>query len=308
MEPEQEIVTANTILEELKKPWSARELTTAQIQARKDFVQGKGPDYTKWGMSYGPNYTKWALERELFQGRFRSQDQARRDVLHRTIQRQFKQAENDTAGLSTRAREAFQRYQLQHEMYTPWDSSGGYSLYQILYESTPWDDGSRDIWAMKKSIATVSPRGDLINDLPMLSLVNREIFRETFHFIYSSAQEGLRIRCVVRHLDFFPFLRFYQLLTKTLYPHKHDPSKPHKGGLDSKEIGPSKLYILFDLREDERDGVLHATKFSQVKRLIELHWVDGLPIWGCLTGLGDCYGDDEGPFTDWMYSVRQIVA
>jgi hypothetical protein len=113
---------------------------------------------------------------------------------------------------------------------------------------------------------------------------------------------------VVGHLDFFPFLRFYQLLTKTLYPRKHDSSKPHKGGPDSKKIDSSKLYILFDLGEDQRDGVLHATKFSQVKRLIELHWVDGLPIWGCLTGLGDCYGDCEGPFADWMYSVRQIVA
>jgi hypothetical protein len=37
-----------------------------------------------------------------------------------------------------------------------------------------------------------------------------------------------------------------------------------------------------------------------------MHWLEGFPLWGCLTGFTD-YDSDRGPFFDWMYSVRQIV-
>jgi hypothetical protein len=77
---------------------------------------------------------------------------------------------------------------------------------------------------------------------------------------------------------------------------------------------------------------------GDVKRLIEMHWFDGLPLWGCFTGLRGQEGEEEDwdiripnsdnedsgkpltawapigiaqsreDFEKWMYAVRQIVA
>jgi hypothetical protein len=254
------------------------------------------------------NYENQAQKQKRFQEQCRARDEARRDFLYKTVQRQRKQTKNSTVGLSPRAREAFERYQLQHEMYTPYDY--GYLWFKPLYGGLVDTKGSWDLWETKKSIAIVTLRGDVVNDLPMLSFVNREIFRDTFHLVYSSVGEGLRIMWMVRHLDFLPFLRFYQSLTKTLSPHNNGSSKLHKSGpLESKEIGPSRITICFDKKGEEWDYSLHMGKFSQVKRLIELHWLDGFPLWGCLTRLSDDdYRNCEGPSGDCMYSVRQIVA
>jgi hypothetical protein len=38
------------------------------------------------------------------------------------------------------------------------------------------------------------------------------------------------------------------------------------------------LHIEFDKDEEEKDGGLHAKNFSQVKRLVELHWLQGFPL------------------------------
>ncbi|KAH6881597.1 hypothetical protein BKA58DRAFT_445800 [Alternaria rosae] len=87
-------------------------------------------------------------------------------------------------------------------------------------------------------------------------------------------------------MDFFPFLRFYQSFTTSE---------------NAVEIPPSRLHIEFDKEDEEADDGLH------VKRLVELHWLYGFPLWGCLTGLFNRQ-DRKGPFGDYMYSVRQIVA
>jgi hypothetical protein len=51
--------------------------------------------------------------------------------------------------------------------------------------------------------------------------------------------------------------------------------------------------------------------------LIEAHWLEGLLLWGCLTGLRKENGFEnlhkkektgKGRFWGWMYSVRQVVA
>ena len=55
------------------------------------------------------------------------------------------------------------------------------------------------------------------------------------------------------------------------------------------------------------DALSQARKFTQVQRLVELHWLQGFPLWGCFTGLSDRQ-ECKGPFGDYMYSVRQIVA
>jgi hypothetical protein len=124
----------------------------------------------------------------------------------------------------------------------------------------------------------------------MFSLVDRELFQNTVYLYYSMTREGLGIKWVIRNLDFFPFLRFYQSLTKGSFP---------------VQIGPSRLHIDFD-ENNTIDDELHARN-SHVEKLIELHWLDGFPLWGCLTGLSD-RPDCKGPLGDYMYSVRQIVA
>jgi hypothetical protein len=114
------------------------------------------------------------------------------------------------------------------------------------------------------------------------------------HSISSTRRRGesLWVKWIIRNLDFFSFLRFFQALTTGTHP---------------VEIGPSRLHIEFDEDEEEKDDGLHAKKSSQVKRLVELHWLQGFPLLGCLTGLTD-RTDCKGPFGDYMYSVRQIVA
>jgi hypothetical protein len=61
------------------------------------------------------------------------------------------------------------------------------------------------------------------------------------------------------------------------------------------------------------DVALEATKFENVRRLIELHWLEGFPLWGTLTRLREFKGwedrdNSNSLFGDWLYQVRQIVA
>ncbi|KAA8618219.1 hypothetical protein PtrV1_09726 [Pyrenophora tritici-repentis] len=121
----------------------------------------------------------------------------------------------------------------------------------------------------------------------------RQIFHDTFYLYYSRKREGLWFTWTVKNLDFFHFLRFWQsLMTR---------------GDHSVEIKPEEVHLKFVDENEMKDIVLHDRKFENVKRLVELHWLEGFPLWGRLTGCTD-FEDDRGPFFDWMYSVRQIVA
>ncbi|KAI0606523.1 hypothetical protein TUN199_09381, partial [Pyrenophora tritici-repentis] len=121
----------------------------------------------------------------------------------------------------------------------------------------------------------------------------RRIFHDTFYLYYSRKREGLWFTWTVKNLDFFHFLRFWQsLMTR---------------GDHSVEIKPEEVHLKFVDENEMKDIVLHDRKFENVKRLVELHWLEGFPLWGRLTGCTD-FEDDRGPFFDWMYSVRQIVA
>jgi hypothetical protein len=75
---------------------------------------------------------------------------------------------------------------------------------------------------------------------------------------------------------------------------------------------------------------MYATKFDGLKTLIELHWLEGLPLWACVAARQETKGEasdgvvhvseeaDEfhalhGPasldnLTNWIYCVRQVVA
>ncbi|KAI4938883.1 uncharacterized protein J4E92_000164 [Alternaria infectoria] len=217
----------------------------------------------------------------------RKQDAARKVALEKIVERKLKHAIRSRDGLTVGAHEAFYLYKLEHNMYTL--PSKRVTDGQNNHDQGIFNSGNR---TTKKGVLEIDVRGNLVDDLPMLSYVDRAIFSETLFLYYSTVREGLWIKWTVRNLDFFPFLRFYQAFTR---------------GDNAVEIPPSRLHIEFDKEKEETDDGLHAKKFVHVKRLVELHWLDGFPLWGCLTGLSDRQ-DCKGPFGDYMYSVRQVVA
>lgn len=127
--------------------------------------------------------------------------------------------------------------------------------------------------------------------MPYLSLTCKKVLGEMWSLSFPGAP---RYKVTVVNLDYFPlfrFLRNLQGVTKV------------RGEL-----------VDIVLKEDEEsDG--YGKKFTKVKRLIEMHWLEGLPLWGCLTGLRE-EPDPDGPaemvdkraFWSWIYAVRQIVA
>ncbi len=217
----------------------------------------------------------------------KNKDAARKFRLDAIAERRLQRANSAKGGLTASAREAFDLYRLEHDMYTERAKTVDYG--ETNHDQGIFKPGDK---VEKKGVLQVDARGNLIDDLPIISLVNRSVFEETFSLYYSRLREGLWVKWKVRNLDFFPFLRFYRALTAGKY---------------SPQISQSRLHIEFETEKEEIDDRLHASKFFRVKRLVELHWLDGCPLWGCLTGLSDRQ-DCKGPFGDYMYSVRQIVA
>lgn len=62
-------------------------------------------------------------------------------------------------------------------------------------------------------------------------------------------------------------------------------------------IKPKQMYVQFEAEDEVKDSELHVSKFENVKRLVELHWLEGLPLWSCLTCFTD-YEEESGPFFD----------
>ncbi|KAI4943059.1 hypothetical protein J4E86_010006 [Alternaria arbusti] len=260
----------------------------------------RNPDMTKRTRVYrGSMGSKSFLDRNIRQKRVkeirarkptqvhRMRDAARKVALEKIVERRLKLATRSRDGLTVGALEAFYLYKLEHDMYTL--PSKRVTDGQNNHDQGIFRSGNR---TTKKGVLEIDVRGNLVDDLPMLSYVDRAIFSETLFLYYSTVREGLWIKWTVRNLDFFPFLRFYQAFTR---------------GENAVEIPPSRLHIEFDKEKEETDDGLHAKKFVHVKRLVELHWLDGFPLWSCLTGLSDRQ-DCKGPFGDYMYSVRQVVA
>jgi hypothetical protein len=140
----------------------------------------------------------------------RYRDTARRNLLDKIIQRTLKQAVKD-GRLTLGAREAFETYRLEHEMYTtaPDRNKKNTYVHNRIQRKNIFDEGSD---GDKKIVAIVNPRGNLMDDLPMLSLVDRQVFQDTFYLFYSTTRVGLWVKWVVRNLDFFPFLRFLSVI------------------------------------------------------------------------------------------------
>jgi hypothetical protein len=183
--------------------------------------------------------------------------------------------------------EAFDKYKAEHGMYSRRCAHENYDREEKEEEEEEHDE-KRDT----EHIIPINARGNICGDVPMLSLVNRQLFQDTFYLYFSELREGMWFRWTIWNLDFFPFLRFMQNLRQPPYP---------------TEILPAQVHVKYDDTDKGRDRVLHKRKFEHVKRLIDLHWLQGFPLWGCLIILCDtrCY---NSPLGELLYSVRQIVA
>ncbi|KAG9193400.1 hypothetical protein G6011_03435 [Alternaria panax] len=126
----------------------------------------------------------------------------------------------------------------------------------------------------------------------MISLVDRQISYDTLFLYYATIKECLWVKWKVRNLDLFPFPRFNRSLTTDVL---------------RLGIPPSRLRIEFEIEKEDSNDRLHVNKFLQAKKLIQLHWLDGFPLWSCLTSLSDRQ-DYKDLFGDYTYSVRRIVA
>jgi hypothetical protein len=209
-------------------------------------------------------------------------------------------------------REAFEQYKFQHEMYTRrcWHDKYHEEADELenriedagrrprrSWEEGDSDDGDEDedIHSYYKTSAIyVNARGKLCDDLPMLALTYRLVLREIWAEIYPRRDTVARYHVIIRNLNFLQFFRFCQMFGKP-------PLKIF-------DVSADLVDIKFESNFRGEDKILHANTFQHVKRLIELHWLHGFPLWGVLTGLSSNVDNPRNPFTDFMYSVRRIVA
>jgi hypothetical protein len=93
------------------------------------------------------------------------------------------------------------------------------------------------------------------------------------------------VQRTIRNLDFFLFLRFCETFTT---------------GDWRLVVRPDEMRVIYDDTDEGKDKVLHTRKFENVKRLIELHWLEGFPPWACLTGCSNypSVGDEHNSKTD----------
>jgi hypothetical protein len=205
-------------------------------------------------------------------------------------------------------REAFEQYRLQHETYSRrcWHEDDHEEADEPDHEMEDEEEGDSDDGDEAEddnasiheyddaSVVYVNARGNLCDDLPMLALTCRQVLCEIWNQIYPRLNSATRYHATIRSLNFSPFFRFCQMLGKS--------------PLKILDVSADLVDIRFDTKLRGKDEALHAKTFQHVKRLIELHWLHGFPLWGVLTGLSSNGTNPRNPFTDFMYSVRQIVA
>jgi hypothetical protein len=179
-------------------------------------------------------------------------------------------------------------------------------------------------------VVHINERGNLCEDLPFLAMTCRQIFAEMWMWCFLTPPlmennttkktpakmtkeekqkmmeerermtKTIRYTAKVKNFDFFPVFRFLQMLRQL-------PIGVHVQG--------SMVDIV--LEDDNEEEETCDTKYEKVKRLIEAHWLENLPLWGCVTGLREEAGLKQKSrnekrtkrlFWKWLYSVRRIVA
>jgi hypothetical protein len=184
--------------------------------------------------------------------------------------------------LSLNAHEAFLEYKNQHDLRLP----------RCFHEehSVPF--------------TIINQRGNLYGDFPFIALTCREVLGEVWDTrkrpTLSESKSGT---------DFFPSLRFFQTLQRC-----------NVLNVTGKMVDAQ----FWEVVPGEKDSVIskdrYARKFHNVKRLIEMHWFDDLPLWGCFTGFYEEVEDSDAArydkgciasrklLSERLYAVRQIVA
>jgi hypothetical protein len=157
----------------------------------------------------------------------------------------------------------------------------------------------------KRGSVRINERGNLCEDLPSLALTCHQVLGELWGMYFwpkkGDAPDHAVYTARVKNFDFFPLFRFLQML--------------HCLPDGSSVRVPGKLVDIV-LEDDPQEVASSDTKYCKIKKLIELHWLEGLPLWGCLTGMREEKGIDEKPpeevkakreFWKWMDGVRHVV-
>jgi hypothetical protein len=142
----------------------------------------------------------------------------------------------------------------------------------------------------------------------MIAFTNRQVLGEVWG--YSRASNAFRIN--IKNMDFFPSFRFFQTLQtcKAL-------------DVTGKMVDVRFWEVVLRGKDGAVSAERYANKFQNVKSLISMHWLHGLPLWCCFTGF---YEDTEESdqdrrnkiymgsialrrlLSERLYAVRQIVA
>jgi hypothetical protein len=88
--------------------------------------------------------------------------------------------------------EAFDKYKAEHGMYSRRRSHENHDREEKEEEEEEHDE-KRDT----EHMIPINARGNICSDVPMLSLVNRQLFQDTFYLYFSEPREGMWFRWTI---------------------------------------------------------------------------------------------------------------
>lgn len=140
----------------------------------------------------------------------------------------------------------------------------------------------------------VSERGNLFVGLPALALTCHQVLGEMRSLFFSPE---VRYIITVKNFDFFPMFRFFRFLNSK-----------------AKAQVPGRRVDIV-LEDDTDEQATAGTKYDKIKKLIKLHWLENLPLWGSITGKREEKDFGQKParerrskqeFWRWMARVRHM--
>ncbi|KAF9691154.1 hypothetical protein EKO04_010590 [Ascochyta lentis] len=173
------------------------------------------------------------------------------------------------------------------------------------------------------TVVSVNARGNLCENLPPLSLASRQLLSETWASVFPAGSHRFRYQVTVRNFSVLPFFRLAQLFQRQriqihgdminieLEDEAHDNrwyKRVNHNWLEDALISDEEVD---EENDKERNISRYAMKFSRLTWLIQLHWLQGVPLWNCFTNARRDWNKkdlDKITLGAWLYSVRQIVA
>ncbi|KAH7396338.1 hypothetical protein BKA66DRAFT_438283 [Pyrenochaeta sp. MPI-SDFR-AT-0127] len=203
----------------------------------------------------------------------------------------------ETVDLTHGARKAFQQYSSEHAV----------RLWRCPHEDH-----------QEPGKVKINQLGNICEDLPPLALTCRQMLGETWGLFHAPTTDGSRYFEVdILDKDILPLLRLISMFQTNVIP-----------GIGTKRVGIDfKIGLVY-----QEGGAYEVEGYERVRRLIELHWFDGLPFWSWLFDYPGVYGADDvkqcdddtvkgtddktaegteqssNKNHDWAYAIRQIVA